>query len=81
MGFGIICGRPLKSNLLINILSICFLQSFLVLRKTFLLKYLWRNLRLVEFVEITEDACKDVKLLYMWEKNQTTGVKNIFPLN
>ena len=81
MGFGIICGRPLKSNLLINILSICFLQSFLVLRKTFLLKYLWRNLRLVEFVEITEDACKDVKFLYMWEKNQTTGVKNISPLN
>ena len=81
MGFGIICGRPLKSNLLINILSICFLQSFLVLRKTFLLKYLWRNLRLVEFVEITEDASKDVKFLYMWEKNQTTGVKNIFPLN
>lgn len=81
MGFGIICGRPLKSNLLINILSICFLQSFLVLRKTFLLKYLWRNLRLVEYVEITEDACKDVKFLYMWEKNQTTGVKNIFPLN
>ena len=81
MGFGIICGRPLKSNLLINILSICFLQSFLVLRKTFLLKYLWRNLRLVEYVEITEDACKDVKFLYMWEKNQTAGVKNIFPLN
>lgn len=61
-----------------------FFAIFLGVKKNFFTEALWINFQLIQFVEITEGAegaYEEFQFLYVWEKIQTTEIKEILPLS